>query len=400
MIMNAHRVTGAVEERPRACATAWTPAHIHALTVDARHTIAPIRASDVARVSDAIDIWDSWPVQTRDGAVASFEGRELWMALSAPYARDIQLRHHCARIRLLERDGRAWRDCGNLFADGFTPGSREWAGSAVYDPETQSVTVYFTAAGRRGGATSTFEQRLFQTTGRLARTHDGWTGREWRAPVECVRADDQWYVRVVQAEGKPGEIKAFRDPAYFRDPVDGAEYLFFTASLPQSTSAFNGAIGVARAARNGATGWTLQAPVITADRLNNELERPHVVVSGGLYYVFWSTQQCVFAPDGPQGPNGLYGMVAREVLGPYTPLNGSGLVAANPASEPFQSYSWWVLNTLDVVSFIDFWGLEGRDAASDPALARRHFGGTFAPRFSLRLDGARAEIVPSEIAAA
>jgi levansucrase len=100
-----------------------------------------------------------------------------------------------------------------------------------------------------------------------------------------------------------------------------------------------------------------------------------------------------FAPDVAAGPNGLYGAVASAFLGPYTPLNGHGLVCANPASEPTQAYSWWVQGDLSVVSFVDYWGMNGRSLANHPELTRSQFGGVPAPRLKLHLDGETASIV-------
>ncbi len=394
--MALEQIRAAADNSARAQPTAWTAEDLSNLASGAQRAIPLIAAHDVVRLSPDMDIWDSWPIQNLDGTIADFDGRQLWMALSAPYDEDMGLRHHRARIRLLETDGRRWRDRGDLLPDGFSPGSREWAGSAIYDAAARAVTLFYTAAGRRGEAKPTFEQRIFQTTGVFRLEGEDALIGDWSAPIECFVADARRYVRVDQSEGRPGEIKAFRDPAYFRDPQDGAEYLFFTGSLGGSTSAFNGAVGAARADDESRTRWTLLPPVVAADHLNNELERPHIIARDGLYYLFWSTQRHVFAPDGPTGPNGLYGMVADHPLGPYRPLNGSGLVAGNPEAEPYQAYSWLVLDTLEVVSFIDFWGLEGRSTATDPALARRQFGGTFAPIFSLRLDGDRATIAPPD----
>ena len=99
----------------------------------------------------------------------------------------------------------------------------------------------------------------------------------------------------------------------------------------------------------------------------------------------------MFAPEAEAGPTGLYGAVAESVLGPYQMLNGSGLVAANPADEPRQAYSWWVCDDLRVISFVDHWGLKGRPHNA-PETIRAQFGGTIAPRFSLKLNGAAAEI--------
>ena len=193
-------------------------------------------------------------------------------------------------------------------------------------------------------------------------------------------SDGTTYVAVNQRDGEPGAIKAFRDPFWFRDPADGQCYIVFTGSLAQSASAYNGAVGIARASSDdGYSGFALLPPILHADGVNNELERPHVVMQDGLYYLFWSTQTRTFNPDGPAGPNGLYGMVADSLFGAYTPLNGHGLVMGNPVSEPTQCYSWQVLDDLSVISFVDHWGMQGRNFDTHPELLRQQFGGTPAP---------------------
>lgn len=371
--------------------TQWGASFCESQELAPSQTIALIESGDVRRAVEGIDLWDSWPIQNADGSTANIDGREFWMALSAPFHPDTTYRHHHARIRLLERVEQGWRDCGDLLPDGFSPGSREWAGSAVYDAADGSIALYFTSAGRRGEKAPTFEQRIFKTTGIFSMGPEGPFVSDWSEPNEILVADNDVYLKVDQADGEPGKIKAFRDPAYFKDPADGQEYLLFTGSLKRSSSDFNGAIGIAKA--EGESTWSMLSPLITADGLNNELERPHLIFENGFYYLFWSTQSATFAPDGPIGPNGLYGMVADHVLGPYRPLNGTGLVAANPPGEPLQAYSWWVHDDLKVASFIDYWGLEGRSIENDPELARKQFGGTYAPFFKLKLDGDHAGIV-------
>lgn len=372
--------------------TAWSASQIALIKQEELPRLPLIRAADARPILPGFDLWDMWPVQLANGALAHIDRSILWLILSAPSGKDPGSRHGVARIRLIRQTGDIWQDCGNAMPDGFSPGSREWAGSAVYDPGTARLTLYFTAAGRRGEPSPTFEQRLFQTSGTLLVEQDKISIADWTTPVESVASDGHYYVRVDQADGEPGHIKAFRDPAFFRDPADGRDYLLFTASLQQSNQSFNGAVGIARAEGEN---WQLLAPLVDADGVNNELERPHIVVRDGLYYLFWSTQRRVFAPDGPSGPNGLYGMVANSVLGPYRPLNGTGLVAANPEEEPLQCYSWWVLDTLEVASFIDHWGLEGRSFTDYPEMLRGQFGGTPAPLFSIRLNGDKAELVSS-----
>jgi levansucrase len=213
-------------------------------------------------------------------------------------------------------------------------------------------------------------------------------------------ADGIRYMPAVQATGEPGFIKAFRDPFYFRDPATRRAYLLFTASLQSATTGFNGCIGIAHAASADPNEWELLDPLITADAVNNELERPHVVVRDGRYYLFFSTQQRTFHPD-VSGPTGLYGFVGGSLLGPYQPLNGSGLVLRNPPEEPFQAYSWLVLNDLRTVAFVDFYALHGRRPedlkAEGEASVRRHFGGTMTPVLRLGVDGDRAWIAEIDI---
>ena len=150
----------------------------------------------------------------------------------------------------------------------------------------------------------------------------------------------------------------------------------------------NGVVGLARAHMGGGdSGFELLPPLVSADGVCNEMERPHLVIRDGLYYLFWSSQKSVFATDGPMGPTGLYGMVGPSLRGPYEPLNGTGLVIANPVTEPRQAYCWQVLDTLEVYSFVDHWGLEGRDIHAEPDLQRSRFGGTIAPVLKIEIEG-------------
>lgn len=343
--------------------------------------VLPVISDDqVVPVAPDMGFWDAWPVQYPDGVpIALPDGSELWMALGAPRFADPDARHDHARIHLLQRVGRYWVHLGPAMPDGFSPGSREWSGSAVFDDARSAVTLYFTATGRRGEKTRSYEQRMFAADATLNHSHGGVSLIDWRALREVVRLDPQHYMPTDSGLGEVGKIKAFRDPAFFRDPASGHDYLAFAGSVANSGSAYNGAVGFAR--RNG-TGWELCPPVISADGVNNELERPHVVHHDGLYYLFWSTQRHVFEPAGARGPTGLYGMVSSQLLKGWKPLNGTGLVFANPERAPTQSYSWLVLPDLTVASFVDNWG------GGTP----RRFGGTFAPFVRLGLQGSSTSV--------
>lgn len=91
----------------------------------------------------------------------------------------------------------------------------------------------------------------------------------------------------------------------------------------------------------------------------------------------------MFAPGVGEWPTGLYGAVADRMDGPWRPINGTGLVAANPAEEPTQAYSWLVLPDASITSFVDHWG---RSTSAD------QFGGSFAPFEKLLLNGDAARL--------
>ena len=366
----------------------WTADHVRMIAQQHVSTSPLISTGDFARISPTLDIWDAWPLQEPGGHPAPLaDGSTLWMALGSPRFSDPDERHAHARIHILHaKDGGAWTHLGLAMPEGFSPGSREWSGSAVLEPDSCQVTLYFTATGRRGESCVTFEQRIFSATAAVTEENGRPSLQDWSGLKEIVLRDPAHYMASDSGRTEPGAIKAFRDPSFFLDPADGASYLLFAASAANSVSEFNGVVGVAQRDASAPTGWQILPPLISANGLSNELERPHVIVRDRRYYLFWSTQQHVFDPGGPNGPTGLYGMVAGDLRGPWRPLNGSGLVFANPREAPRQAYSWLVLPDLRVISFVDDWG-----ADRQPGEARR-FGATFAPVLELALDGDSAKL--------
>ena len=344
--------------------TAWTVADLEAIGSRPLPERPVFTAGDCPAAFDGLWLWDFWPAERPDGQRAEVGGGELWFALSSPVLDDPDARHHIARIRMIHRNGGIWKDLGPAFPDDFSPGSREWSGCAIV--EGSQLTLYFTAAGRRGDDAPTFEQRIFSSSAPIDMT-TALIG-DWSLPHECFASDGEIYALASEATGSIGSIKAFRDPAFFRDPADGAEYILFTGSVGGSASQYNGCIGVAHRI-NGL--WVLLEPLVTADGVNNELERPHLRFWGGRYVLFWSTQAHVFSDIVSAGQTGLYAMSAATALGLYRPTEASGLVASNPRAAPTQAYSWWVGGDGEVSSFADRLG------------SNRAFAGTLAPMFWL-----------------
>lgn len=339
-------------------------------------------------------MWDYWPVRTPDGEIADLGGRTGWVALSVPSGIEPEDRHFVATLRFASSapSDERWSDHGELFDAGATVGARQWAGSSVLHPESGRVDVYYTACGIEGETEITFEQRLVQASGRLRGDGARLAVADWSSHRVVLEGDGEIYAPTAGERAVPGRINAFRDPAFFRDPVGGAEYLLFTATVADSGSDFDGAVGIAASSGGG---WELMPPLVTAVGVNKELERPHLVTRDGSYYLFFTTHYWTFAP-GWGGPEGLYGFVADDLGGPYRPLNESGLVFGNPSDEPHQAYSWLVLNDGSVLSFADYPGLLGRDLETefgrDPGFKKQLFGGTAAPPLRLVMDGDAAKL--------
>ncbi|MEX5538693.1 glycoside hydrolase family 68 protein, partial [Pseudomonas syringae] len=90
--------------------------------------------------------------------------------------------------------------------------------------------------------------------------------------------------------------------------------------------------------------------------------------------------------DGLTGPDGVYGFVSEDLTGPYRPMNSSGLVLGNPSSQPYQTYSHYVMPNGLVTSFIDTIPV---DFETSEHLKYR-IGGTEAPTVRIELQGDRS----------
>ena len=363
-------------------ATSWTAEIVVELAGGLFDQPAIIDAGSAKPMSPDLDVWDAWPLADPTGNPVPWRGGELWFALAVARADDPEQRHHLARIHHFHRVGDDFTHIGLTLPEAISPAARQWSGSARLD--NGEVTLFFTATGHKGDASLSYYQRLFLTRAPLP--EDGEFGA-WSEPIEFVQADGHFYRPANENEGEPGKIKAFRDPSHYRSS-DGQDYVLFTGSSGMQPSLHDGVIGAAIADGDG---YRLLPPLITATGVNNELERPHIVEHGGRIYLFWSTQRGVFAP-GIVAPTGLYGATAESIDGPWTFLNGHGLVIGNPIERPTQAYSWWVLPDLSVTSFVDYWGPED-DTRPEVATRRARFGGTFAPFVQLELVGATSRLV-------
>ena len=385
--------------------SAWTAGQASAIARSADNVVPVVQPPETDPAED-VYVWDTWLLRDPDGAVATVDGYRVVFSLTATAELLPGKRHDVAEIRYFySRDGRQWHDGGPVF-DGGSLGQRQWAGSALYDDG--AVYVYYTAAGDGEAAALTYTQRLAVAHGgRLVGTAEGLAvDGEWDHEV-LFEPDGVWYETREQSSGM---MYTFRDPWFFEDPATGRSYLLFEANTPVRAGSdacdgdteardFNGSVGVAVSPSGDPLEWELRPPLVDAVCVNQELERPHVVPKDGRYYLFVSSHMHTFAPD-IEGYDGLYGFVADSFRGEYRPLNGSGLVVTNPATAPFQSYSWMAFPHREEVlvqSFFNYFDFDGESldeiAELSTAEQRRRFGGTLAPTVRLSVNGDRSRIL-------
>lgn len=408
----------------------WTEAYADGIALTNENTIPELPQIE-EKLLDGYWVWDAWPVRNPGGSVARIGDWYVLVALTAPDTLVPGARHGRAELRyLISQDGDAWQLGDRLFEPGTAEGNAQWAGSALYDPTTQRLTIFYTGIGYgdidpsgddefAGEEQDASTQRIVMTqTQVLATTDAGLQLGEWGPHRVILEPQGRWYEQQQNADG----VWAFRDPWYYQDPLSGRSFLLFTANLafvgiePSAAVRFwptqpggapnfshgdvpsdqptnpilkNGVVGIAVAEGSDLQDWRLLPPLLAAPDVNSQLERPHFVVRDNQYYLFFSSHAFTFA-DPITGYDGLYGFVSDSLTGLYKPLNGTGLVAANPQSAPYQTYSYVVLPSLQVLSYVGYQNLGSvtlsEISAQSEQFKKDRFGGTLAPTFGIAIN--------------
>lgn len=398
--------------------TDWTREAASQIRLNDSNTAAPVDKDELQEISSDYIIWDTWPLQDQNGHPAVVNGYKIIFALSVPKGTIPGKRHDTSEIRYFySKDGKSWKLGGLAFEEGQALGSRQWAGSSIID-KNGKVHMFYTATGQKGEEQLSYVQKLAKATFEIATDNRSVTFKNQSEHQIILEADGTYYQTEEQAA--QGEYSyAFRDPYYFQDPKTGEEYILFGAnsagtlaeracgpehagsaaaeqSMPAEAKFYNASIGIAKAVNDELSDFQLLPPLLEANCVNEELERPDIVVKGNQYYLFTKSHANKFA-QGIEAPEGLYGFVSDSLTAGYKPLNGSGLVIANPESNPYQSYSWMVMSNGTVISYVDYVDVEGKDiqeiGLQSPEYQIEHFGGTLAPSLKLSITGDRTSIV-------
>jgi len=388
----------------------WTREAASQVNMDEGNTAPVIQMDELQKIAANYYIWDTWPLQDRNGNVAVVNGYKIIFALTVRNDVLPGKRHDTAEIRYFySKDGKSWKLGGLLFNDGKELGSRQWAGSAIIDKDG-NVHIFYTATGQKNESHLTYEQRIATTTGKIITSNAHVAFTNWSDHKIILQPDGHHYQTKEQSEQSDSSY-AFRDPYFFQDPKTDEEYIVFeansagtlaerTCGLEQNgadgAKKFNGSIGIAKAVDGSLTEFEMLPPLLEANCVNEELERPTLSVKGNHYYLFAKTHPEKFSPV-LDAPEGLYGLTSDTLIGGYHPLNGSGLVIANPKENPYQAYSWMVMKNGTVISFVNYVNVEGKDiyeiGEQSPEYQLAHFGGMLAPSLKLSITGDETKIV-------
>lgn len=360
-------------------AAAWTRGHVDAIRLHP-DVMAPPIARNFPVMSDAVWVWDTWPLTDLEMRPVRFRGWHVIFSLVAPRGVNFDDRHPIASIGwFASRDGRHWRYRGTALPAGSALGTRQWSGSAVLVDDR--VLLLYTACGdgRAGGDPDWLNndplQRIALATATITCVGGQVTfaGAAFADSRIVAEADGRLYQTPEQARG--GEIiYAFRDPAVFADR--GGVYMTFSGNRA-GPGCYAGNVGLARGLDGRLEQWELLPPLLHAHGVNQQLERPHFVIRDGRYHLFFVTHTETYAP-GLTGPDGLYGFVGDGLRSDYLPLNGSGLVIANQLGRRPQRYADYVMPSWLVEGFIDTVG--------------DRYGGTLAPTLRLEIEGAHSSV--------
>lgn len=414
----------------------WSVEQAQNITTTDCNTAPIIDPAQVEKIAPDFYLWDSWPLRNPDGSVALVDGYLIMYSLCAPTDVLPGERHGIAKICYsYSTDGVNWTFAGDVFPEGEAIGDRQWAGSAVY--LDGKAYLLYTAVGDQDidEAFEEAQQRVAIAESEIDTSGDEVNFVNWTRNEVVIEADGFFYQVQEQAEGI---IYSFRDPWFFIDPRTGHWYILFEGntglypaaeSCPEAAGTdigsgdytsgsgyggggddditaanFNGSVGIAMSPTKDMFQWSILPAILEAQCVNQQLERPHIIYRDDRYYLFFLSHQFTFAPD-LDGPDGLYGFVADELHGDYTPLNGGGLVVANPPEEPFQAYSWVALADGSILSYFNYFNLGGlnlQEVGEQPGeFQRERFGGTLAPTLRVEIDNTSTclveELAPGEI---
>ncbi|MGP7816626.1 glycoside hydrolase family 68 protein [Niallia sp. 01092] len=392
----------------------------------------------------ALHVWDSWPLMTEDGKVASI-GKSKWkviFGLTTPYNDRTGASKIAYYYTNSDSDFSTWKFGGYVIPEdkriidstkGIGSGSREWSGSSIID-QKGNLHLFYTVSDR-GQDIATAIMPIKDTGDKLVIAPPTFN--------EIIMSPDGYYYQTQeQANERASETNApqnftFRDPHFFQDPKTKKNYLVFEGNtgngnddreglvfrdyygeqklyekdykqLSNMEKNTNGALGIVELTNKEYTKVKYMEPLLTSNLITDEIERANIIYNNGRYYLFTTTHGAnMFIGTGRDGDlindtlfnnefkskmdlsgrEFMLGYTATSLFGEYEPLNGNGLVLTTKVNDSINySYSWLVLPNLNVISYARF--SVPTDDPNSPHLA------TAAPSLKLHINGKRTKVDP------
>lgn len=441
-----------MKEKTTKCKTAaaatvchWTREQASKIKATASNVMPPFDVAKLRPLMPGMHVWDSWFVMTEGGQVALVNGFRVLIALVRPADLDQGAGEKIAFF--YSKDGKHYKAGGFLFEKPLYEGVREWSGSTILRRDGSLQTFYTVADGRE------YEGGVWQTGQRFATAiqsviveEDGDDealkfakpkyhallkepdGLLYETAEQSAKREARWPTAHNAAIGSDQTDNfCFRDPKFFLDAKTGKAYLIFEGNTgPECCPAgsvkreyigsagydadytptvddlkANGCVGVIELTNDDYTFGEFKKPWLTSNLVTDEIERINVVPHDGHIYLFVAAHgnKCTLVTDKSDLQNRDYmlGFRAKELLGPLTPLNGSGVVVqqkslggAYGGQEANQQYvySWLIVPTakpgiLDCISYANFSRVA--DGSIQPVK-------TAGPTVELRINGLESHI--------
>ncbi len=368
--------------------------------------------------NEEVWVWDTWPLTDEDANQYSINGQEIIFSLVADRSLGFDDRHVFAKIGYFYRpaglpadqrpENGGWTYGGLVFDEGVTgeifedksfSHQTQWSGSARVSKDGEIKLFFTDVAFYRnpdGSNIKPYDPRLALSVGKVQASPSGVTLTGFDTVTDLLQADGTYY-----QTGEQNEFFNFRDPFTFEDPAHpGETFMVFegNSAMPREQAVCTeedlgyqpgdpfaetvdqvnasgatyqiGNVGLAKAKNDDLTEWEFLPPILSANCVTDQTERPQIYFKDGKSYLFTISHRGTFAA-GLDGPEGVYGFVGDGIRSDYQPLNGgSGLALGNPTNlnfwggQPFapdfnqhpghfQAYSHYVMPGGLVQSFID-----------------------------------------------
>lgn len=340
-----------------------------------------------------LDVWDSWPVQDAvTGYVTNYKGYQLVIAMMGiPNSKYGDNHIYLLYNKYGDNDFSHWRNAGSIFGNTENNVFQEWSGSAIVNNDG-SIQLFYTLndtsdykLNDQKLATATLHLNVDDNGVSIASVDnnhvifegDGYhyqdyqqfaSGADHQNDDYCLRdphvvqlANGDRYL-VFEAntgtEDYQGDNQIYNWVNYGGDDAFNLQSFFKLLSNKKDrelASLANGALGILKL-NNNQTNPQVQevySPLVSTLMASDEVERPDVVKLGDKYYLFSATRvqrgsdtELTKQADTTVGDNvAMIGYVADSLMGPYKPLNNSGVVltASVPANWRTATYSYYAV---------------------------------------------------------